>query len=130
MIYLDTSALVKLVFEEPESEALARWLAERSNVSKISSELSTIELLRVCRRRDKNTVTVARQLLAGIDLLSITSDIVEQAALIDPAMLRSLDAIHLASALSLSGDLTVFVAYDTRLSTAATDAGIKVATPT
>lgn len=129
MIYLDSSALVKLVFEEAESDALARWLAEQHDLPKISSELSTIELLRTCRRLDQDAITGARQVLAGLDLLPMTSDIIEQATLASPVELRSLDAIHLASALMVVEHLSTFVAYDTRLLAAAMDAGLQVAAP-
>ncbi|MGO9558986.1 MAG: type II toxin-antitoxin system VapC family toxin [Acidimicrobiales bacterium] len=129
MIYLDTSALVKLVFEEDESAALAEWITERVELPKISSELSTIELLRTCRRIDEGSVVAAVSLLAGIDLLAIDRSIVEQAAMVTPNELRSLDAIHLASALSVKAHLTAFVVYDNRLRSAALQAGIGVESP-
>ena len=129
MIYFDTSALVKLVFEEAESMALAKWLSVRVEVPKISSDLTTVELLRTCRRVDKDAVEDATILLGGIDLLPVDRAIVEQAATLAPEELRSLDAIHLASALSVKEDLTAFVAYDGRLCTAAAQAGIEVASP-
>lgn len=80
MIYFDTSALVKLVFEEAESSALAAWLTERADVRKISSDLSMVELLRTCRRIDEEAVRDAALLLGGIDLLTIDRPIVERAA--------------------------------------------------
>jgi predicted nucleic acid-binding protein len=129
VIYLDRSALVKLVFEETESDGLVHWLAERQDVRKISSELSTIELLRTCRRRDPDAVAGARQVLTGLDLLPLTVDLIEQAALVGPVELRSLDAVHLASALFVGEDVTAFVAYDSRLRAAAADAGLEVAAP-
>lgn len=129
MIYLDTSALVKLVFEEDESAALAEWITQRAELPKISSELSTIELLRTCRRIDEGAIGSATSLLAGLDLLAIDRSIVEQASTVTPNELRSLDSIHLASALSVNAHLTAFVAYDSRLCSAALHAGIRVESP-
>ncbi len=129
MIYLDSSALVKLVFEETESDALAQWLADRQSMPKFSSELTTIELVRTCRRRDADAVVGARQVLAGLDLIPLTADLVESASSIGPPDLRSLDAIHLSSALLISEDVTAFVAYDVRLKTAALAAGLEVVAP-
>ena len=129
MIYFDTSALVKLVFDEAESAALAEWLTLRADVPKVSSDLSTIELLRTCRRVDEGAVEGAVLLLGGIDLLPIDRAIVEKAATLIPTELRSLDAIHLASALSVKTNLTALVAYDVRLCSAAAEAGIEVVSP-
>ena len=129
MIYFDTSALVKLVFEETESAALAEWLSVREDVPKVSSDLSTIELLRTCRRVADGAVEGANLLLGGIDLLPMDRAIVEKAASLVPTELRSLDAIHLASALSVKTNLTALVAYDTRLCAAAAEAGIEVVSP-
>jgi len=120
---------VKLVFEEPESDALAQWLAERQAMPKFSSELTTIELVRTCRRRDADAVVGARQVLAGLDLIPLTADLVESASSIGPPDLRSLDAIHLSSALLISEDVTAFVAYDMKLKTAALAAGLEVVAP-
>ena len=130
MIYFDTSALVKLVFDEAESAALAEWLTLRTDVAKVSSDLSTVELLRTCRRVDEGAVESASLLLGGIDLLPMDRDIVERAASLPPTEVRSLDAIHLASALSVETALTAFVAYDARLCAAAADTGINVVSPT
>ena len=130
MIYLDTSALVKLLFEEPESLALTDWLTSRADVPKVSSDLSTVELLRTCQRIDDGALDDARRLLGGMDLLPIDHALMEQAAAIYPRELRSLDAIHLVSAISLRADLTDFVAYDSRLCSAAAAAGLLVVSPT
>ncbi len=129
MIYFDTSALVKLVFEEAESGALAEWLSARTEVPKITSDLAMIELLRTCRRIDADAVADATTLLGGLDLMPMDRTIVEHAAALAPADLRSLDAIHLASALAVKDDLSVLVAYDDRLCTAAARAGVVVASP-
>ena len=130
MIYIDTSALVKLLFDEPESSALTDWLTVKNEIPKVSSDLSTVELLRTCQRIDESLVDDARRLLDGVDLVPIDHVIVEQAAILIPRELRSLDAIHLASALSLNEDLTDFVAYDVRLCSAAAKAGLPVVSPT
>lgn len=129
MIYLDTSALVKLVFDEIESDALSQWLVDHTDVPKLSSEIATIELLRTCRRRDEGAAGAARQVLAGLDLVPLAAGLVEQAAVVGPAGLRTLDAIHLASALLVSEELTAFVVYDTGLGAAAADAGLEVVAP-
>ena len=117
------------MFEEDESAALAEWITQRAELPKISSELSTIELLRTCRRIDEGAIGSATSLLAGLDLLAIDRSIVEQASTVTPNELRSLDAIHLASALSVNAHLTAFVAYDSRLCSAALHAGIRVESP-
>jgi predicted nucleic acid-binding protein len=129
LIYFDTSALVKLVFEEDESAALAEWLGERVDVPKLSSDVSIVELLRTCRRFDESALSAAALLLEGIDLLPVSRSVIEQAAVVSPNELWSLDAIHLASALSIKDHLTAFVAYDSRLSSAALEAGIVVESP-
>lgn len=128
MIYLDSSALVKLVFDESESSALADWLVER-DVPKLSSEIATIELIRTCRRYNPGAVGAAHQLLAGLDLIALSGEVIEAAAEAAPIELRSLDAIHLASALSVAEGLAAFVVYDNRLAAAAADGGLPVASP-
>lgn len=129
MIYLDTSALVKLVFDEDESPVLARWVEDRAEVPKISSQLSIIELLRVCRRLDEAASDAATLLLRGLDLLPVDRAVIDQAATVDPQELRSLDAIHLATALTVRESLTALVAYDDRLCSAGRRAGLPVESP-
>jgi predicted nucleic acid-binding protein len=129
VIYFDTSALVKLIFEEAESEALVEWLSARPDVPKVSSDLSIVELLRACRRVDDDAVEGANVLLEGIDFLPIDRAIIEKGSSLVPTELRSLEAIHLASALSVKMNLTALVAYDVRLCSAAAQAGIEVVSP-
>lgn len=129
MIYLDSSALLKLIFAEAESAALAGWLGSGSTVGLVSSDLARIEVLRGCRRIDPGTLPAARSLLAGIDLIPISGGVVDHAAESEGRLLRSLDAIHLASAVGVRVALKTFVTYDHRLSAAAVAAGFTVAAP-
>jgi predicted nucleic acid-binding protein len=126
--YLDASALTKLVFHEAETDSLREWLDAQSDAPKVTSQLSHVELLRVARRRDDRGVATAQQVLTGLNLIPI-ADVIDRAAWIEPPHLRSLDALHLASALLIKDDLTAFVAYDDRLCTAARDAGLHVEMP-
>ena len=126
--YLDTSAAVKLVVKEPETTALRRWL--RSHDELVSSDLTRTELLRVTRLHAPQRATAARAVLDALHLLAITSDVCERAALLEPRQLRSLDALHLASALQLGDDLDGIVTYDQRLGDAAAHLAIPVVTPT
>lgn len=129
MIYLDSSALLKLLHEELESAALADWLSARAGGPMISSELAKVEVLRGCRRVNPAALPGAKSLLAQLDLIPLTSELVDDAADIGEITLRSLDAIHLASALSIRSDLAAFVAYDLRLGDAAAAMGLAVLTP-
>jgi len=129
VIYLDSSALVKLLFQEPESEALASWLAARTEVPKLSSQVSVVEVVRVCRRVDAGLEATARRLLAGLDLVPISTAVVERASHVGSAFLRSLDAIQLATALSVADDLEALIAYDRRLLDAAAQERLPVASP-
>jgi predicted nucleic acid-binding protein len=129
VIYLDSSALLKLVFEEPESAALETWLSDRADYPLVSSELAQAEVIRAARRMDPRSTVAARDLLGGVDLIPLDGSLIAAAGDIGPPMLRTLDAIHLASALSVRDDLTDFVAYDHRLREAAHAAGLHPARP-
>jgi predicted nucleic acid-binding protein len=130
VIYLDSSALLKLIFAEAESEALADWLGAGTPAGAlVSSELARVEVLRGCRRADPATLPAARSLLAGLDLIPISGDVVDHAAEIEGTLLRSLDAIHLASAAVVRTALATFVTYDHRLGEAAAAAGLAVTAP-
>jgi uncharacterized protein len=129
VIYLDSSAVLKLVTAEAESDALEDWLVERPDTSFVSSALTQVEVLRACRRIDEGLLPAARRLLRGIDLVPMDALILEAAAELPTLVLRSLDALHLASALSLDPDLDVLVTYDARLLAAAEAAGLAVAQP-
>jgi predicted nucleic acid-binding protein len=129
VIYLDSSALLKLIFEEPESDALEGWLSSRASVPKVSSELAKVEVLRASRRMAPDTVPAAVTMLSQLDLVPLSGGVVEHAAYLGETSLRGLDAFHLASAVTLGSDLTAFIAYDHRLSAAASDLGLEVLQP-
>ncbi len=130
MIYLDSSAVVKLLLQEAESDELESWLTlSRANAPVVSSALTRVEVLRACRRVDQALLPPSRDLLRGIDLVPMDTAIVETAAELTPAVLRSLDALHLATAIELGAALDAFVAYDARLAVAARDAGLMVVQP-
>jgi predicted nucleic acid-binding protein len=111
LIYLDTSALVKLVFEEPESGALAQWMSSAAEPM-ATSQLSVVELIRTCGRRHDFAIDVARDLLEGMDQVPMTRSVIDRASTVMPRDLRNLDVIHLASAMHLREHLSAFVVYD------------------
>ena len=119
MIYLDTSAFVKLVWVEPESDALGRFLTRRPVTPLVSSSLLTVETRRAVQREDPSALARADLLLTRVGRIGMTASIVESASRLPDRSLRSLDAIHLATALLLREDLDVFVTFDKRLATAA-----------
>ncbi|KJF16809.1 type II toxin-antitoxin system VapC family toxin [Acidithrix ferrooxidans] len=129
MIYLDTSALVKLVIDEEESVALIDWLGINADALKVTSQLAHVELIRACNRLDDTLTPFARSLLSGIGSIPITSNVLNIASDLKPYELRSLDSIHLASAISIGSSLSYFVAYDLRLCAAAGEAGFSVESP-
>ena len=125
---MDTSALVKLIVDEPETGALREWLAVEPR-EPVSCDLARTELLRVVRRTAPDRAVAARRLLEAVTLTQVTTAVFAQAGRLDPALLRSLDAIHLAAALDLGDDLDGLVTYDSVLARAAASAGIEVAAP-
>ncbi len=126
--YLDTSAFLKLIVAEKHSKSLRTW-AERHDQSLVSSDLLLIESLRTARRLGPEFLLATREMLRGVHLVALTADICESAADLDPAIMRSLDAAHLATALQLGADLEAVVTYDDRMSEAAAQLGIRVLAP-
>jgi predicted nucleic acid-binding protein len=129
VIYLDSSALLKLLHEESESAALADWLTAHAGVPVVSSELAKVEVVRACRRVNPDVLPEATALLAGLDLIPMSGTVIDEAADVGETTLRSLDALHLASALLIRGELSTFVAYDRRLADAASAAGLELLAP-
>jgi uncharacterized protein len=126
--YVDTSALAKLVVAEAQTAELQAWLRDEDR-EPVACDLARTELLRVVRRLAPDLLLRAREVLASITLTEVTSAIFEQAGRLDPASMRSLDAIHLAAALDLGDDLEGMVTYDERLAAAALLNGIPVIAP-
>jgi len=126
--YVDASALVKLVVEEPETAALQADIAGRAGL--LCSALGATELLRVCRRvLTRRQLGHVEEVLDAVYLIDVTPAILSDAAELSPPGLRTLDAIHLATALSLhERDLDV-ITYDERLATACRKHGLTVVAP-
>ncbi|HEX7322628.1 MAG TPA: type II toxin-antitoxin system VapC family toxin [Mycobacterium sp.] len=131
MIYLDTSALVKLIVREAESADLQRWLADAHDRDHVTSAVARVELMRtVLRSGDAEIVAGAQRILdEDLDILAVTDEVIGAAETIGPKSLRSLDAIHLASAAQLADALTTVVAYDHRLIAGCRDLGYPVESP-
>jgi hypothetical protein len=128
VFYLDTSAAVKLVVTEPGTTALRRWLASRDGAM-VSSDLLRTELLRATRRAAPEQMVQARAVLDALILLTLSSAVFERAAMLEPDLLRSLDALHLAAALELGDELEGMVTYDRRLAEGAKALGVQVVAP-
>ncbi len=132
MIYLDSAALVKLVREEDETRALVTWLNERAGQRLVASVLVDVEVPRALRRSQPGVLGAVAATLARIDRIELDAAVrATAAAYVDP-LLRSLDAIHLATAEQLvaSGkDVGAFVTYDKRLAEAARSCSFSVVAP-
>jgi len=129
-IYLDSSAIVKLVQREPESDALRRFLRQRRSDQFVTSALSRVEVVRAVLPGRAGAVGQARRQLGRLDLITLTSDLLESAATLSPtAALRSLDAIHLACAQEVGPELRAIVTYDRRMADAAVALGLTVEAP-
>jgi predicted nucleic acid-binding protein len=129
VIYLDSSALVKLALAEPETMALARWLAERPDQPLVSSALYRAEVPRAIWCAEPGALPRSYRVLKRIARVALTPDVLDNSATLPPLRLSAAQAIHLASALAVKRDLTAFVAYDEHLLTAAKNAGLPVAAP-
>ncbi|WP_245645237.1 type II toxin-antitoxin system VapC family toxin [Pseudonocardia acaciae] len=130
LIYLDTAALVKLVRREPESDALADWLDTRADAMLVSSTLAEVELPRALRRTEPELLGDVPALLSRVARYEIDDLVRSTAAAYPERTLRSLDAIHLATARAVfGGRLSAFVTYDRRLRGCAETLGLPVRSP-
>ena len=123
MLYLDSSAIVKLVVREPGSSGLVDVVSSDPDV--VSSAVAYTEVMRAVRRAGGPTRR-AEQVLRSIALVPVDQAILREAATLTPVSLRSLDAVHLASALSLRPDVDALISYDAHLARAATAAGLSI----
>lgn len=128
MLYLDTSAALKLVIPEPETAGLELWIAQRAGVPRVSSRLLRIELLRVVSRQVPQRANRAHVVLSAIALLSM-DEAAPTAEVVGDPMLRSLDGIHLATAYGIRASMTAFICYDKRLCASADALGLSVESP-
>jgi uncharacterized protein len=142
MIYFDTNALLKLIREDGQSWALGAFIDARPGTRWFSSEIARTELARTVRRvnhddrgrlvdeqRLRAELDYAERVWERLDLIAVTTRILTEAAAIEQPFLRTLDAIHLAAAMTLRGSLAAFVTYDKRLAAAAQEAGLPVQSP-
>jgi len=126
--YLDASAVVKLLMQEPETAALRRRL--QTWPKRASAALLRVELLRTVKRAGlPRLLADARRQLASIHLIRLDDELLERAAALEPAGMRALDAIHLAAAIGLGSDLGAVVTYDARMSSAALALGLPLIEP-
>ncbi len=125
--YIDSSAIVKLAVQEPESAALRRHLGRRRGL--VSSALARTEVLRALLGGGDAALLAGRQVLARVDLVRVNDRVLNAAATLMPIEVRSLDAIHLATAHQLGPDVHHLVTYDDRMAQAARALGIRTASP-
>jgi len=132
MIYVDTSALTKLLVDEPETADLRAWLGVQLGRGEFvaTSALGRVELMRaVARYGEPGAIERARFLLDGLDILPLGEAVTALAETIGPATLRSLDAIHLAAAAQIGPELLAVVTYDHRLLEGCRQVGLAAASP-
>ncbi|MDZ7674517.1 MAG: type II toxin-antitoxin system VapC family toxin [Acidimicrobiales bacterium] len=126
--YLDTSAMAKLVVAEAETAGLLDWI-DSGDRDCVANDLARAELMRAVRRAAPDLAPRAREVLDAVVLVEVTSAVFAAAGRLEPSSLRTLDAVHVASALDLGDDLEALVTYDQRLADAANANGIRVLAP-
>jgi uncharacterized protein len=129
LYYADTSAVIKLLVEEAHSKAFAAFYDTHADAEWVSSALLRIEVSRAVARARPALLPDARDLLLAFSCIAMDEDIVEGAMNEPDRGLRSLDAIHLATARILGPDLDAVVSYDDRLIKAAKEAGLIALSP-
>jgi predicted nucleic acid-binding protein len=127
-LYLDSSAFVKLIVEEAETAAVRAFLANHG-ARRVSSALLRAESLRAVRHLGPDALATVREGLRRVDLIGIDDRILDTAGTLEPQVLRTLDAIHLASALAVGDDLDAIVTYDERMIDGARLMGLTAVSP-
>lgn len=127
-VYLDSSAFVKLIVQETESAAVRTFLATR-DARRVSSALLRTESLRAVRHLGPDALATVREGLRRVNLVGIDDRILDAAGTLEPLVLRTLDAIHLATAMAIGDDLDAVITYDERMVEAARLLGLATATP-
>lgn len=129
LLYLDSSALVKLVLDEPETQPLIDFLT--GYPERVTSTVAVVEVRRAVRRVSEETFYLLRadQVLEGVHQIPVDERTVRLARELTPSALRTLDALHLAAAVSLGANLAGMVAYDHRLKDAAENQNLQVFAP-
>jgi uncharacterized protein len=126
--YVDSSAFVKLIIPEDSSALLKDWL-DHSTSLPLASEVLHVEVLRAVRRRAPHRLPIARHMLGGVVEVAMTQGIADRAAWLEPTTVRSLDAIHIATAMEVGDQVQAFLTYDRRMSDAASAYGFEVVAP-
>jgi uncharacterized protein len=129
LYYADTSAVIKLLVQETDSLAFAAFYDDHADAEWVSSALLRIEVTRTVVRAAPTLLPDARDLLLAFSSIAIDDEIVEGAINEPDRSLRSLDAIHLATARILAPELDALVTYHDRLARAAGDAGLVTLVP-
>lgn len=119
MIYLDTTAMLKLIVTEPETQALTDYLAARTDTVWFTCALARVELLRATAALPAEATDHAHHILDGLDTVAMTDRLVAAATALKPAPQRTLDALHIAAALTAGPQLHTLITYDPQLSDAA-----------
>ena len=125
--YVDSSALVKLIVEETGSHSMARWYVEAERV--LISRVGIVETRRAAARHDDLDPGLIDQVLRSVAVFELDEQIERDAVAIRPSSVRSLDAIHLATAMAMLPAIDAFVTYDERLAEAARSLGLPVVSP-
>ena len=128
LAYVDTSAALKLLVQEAESNALKRWLTD-TKPALVTSSLLGVEMARTCLVRAPEKLGDAANLAASVIRIPIGQTELDSASLVRPDSIRSLDAIHLGTAILLRASLDLFLTYDKRLADAARFNGLRVISP-